>query len=575
MRKIRHIMTGLALAFLVGCGDKQPPSTTTPGSDGSLTGGGLSPISPITPDASASPDFNPNDSFEPGTEDPGSEDPGAEDPGSEDPGTEDPGVEPSAEPSAEPEPSAAPSAEPTPEPTPAVAAPTAVASSAVGLSGFTLTWSGPANAVAYRVYLDGVLEADNVNGSTYAVTDLEQGKTYSVEITALDANDAESAKSTALSVTTTSIAVPADLAQSDLTYDSVKLTWTAASGATSYVVYRGDTKVADNITATTYTMSGLTPETDYEVQVSTKTSAGESAKSTAVSFTTPKQPDPYGNERVGFLNMSALDFPDGLDVRNGHAYVGHFVEGCVVCYNYRYVRDLTIANGTTNDIEISRQGTTKVTGVAVNAAVIWAAVDQFDKDGWNLYKLNISGERINRFKIGTAGEILSDVAVDSASGLVYVASRTHKSIVKFNETSSEATYFFSGATNIDPLGVAVDTAGDVYTFDGISQKVIKFAKADGARLLEFGPKGLNNTGEIYTAVSDVAVDPRNGDIYVTGNAGGTVKIFRYSAQGNFLRSFKDNDLKDPRKLTVDADGKVYVIDYTQKGVMVFSAGETP
>ncbi|MEZ0373989.1 MAG: hypothetical protein ACAI44_33170, partial [Candidatus Sericytochromatia bacterium] len=60
-----------------------------------------------------------------------------------------------------------------------------------------------------------------------------------------------------------------------------------------------------------------------------------------------------------------------------------------------------------------------------------------------------------------------------------------------------------------------------------------------------------------------------------GNAGGTVKIFRYSAQGNFLRSFKDNDLKDPRKLTVDADGKVYVIDYTQKGVMVFSAGETP
>jgi DNA-binding beta-propeller fold protein YncE len=340
------------------------------------------------------------------------------------------------------------------------------------------------------------------------------------------------------------------------------------------VVYKNGTKLADVSSGTSYTATGLSAETSYEFQVSTKTSAGESVKTEAISITTPKQPDPYGNEKIGFLNMSAVDFPDGLDVKNGHAYVGHFLEGCVVCYNYRYVRDLTLTNGSTKDIEVSRQGTTKVPGVAVNGAIIWAAVDQFDKDGWNLYKLDINGNRQNRFKIGESGTILSDVAVD-AGGLVYLASRTHRSIVKFNEAATEAQYFFSGATLIDPLGVAVDSAGDVYTFDSITQKVIKFAKADGARLLEFGPKGVNNAGEVYTAVSDIAVDPRNGDIYVTGNAAGTVKIFRYNAAGNFLRSFKDADLKDPRKLTVDADGKVYVTDNTAKGVMVFSAGLTP
>lgn len=567
MRHTRLLMTGIALSLLVGCGDKQPPATTDPGS--SL--GDSSTITPIvTP--TVEPTFNPNDQFDPGTAEP-TPDPNV-DPNAEP--TPDPNAEPTPDPNAEPTPEPTESVEPTPEPTPAVAAPASLTSSSIGLTGFTVGWTGPSNAVSYRIFLDGTLQVDNVQGNVYALTGLTQGKEYAVTLTALDANGAESAQSTPLTVSTTSISVPTNLAQSDLVYNGAKLTWSAASSATSYSIYVNDSKVADGVTATSYTLTGLTPETDYSVAVTASTADGESVKSEAVTFTTPKMPDPYGNERLGFLNMSALENAEGLDVKNGHAYVGYLVIGSnFFTTNKRYVRDLTLSSGVVKDTTISTQGETKVAGVAVNAAVIWAVTDQFDKDGYNLYKYNISGSLLKRSKLGATGEILSDVAVDPASGLVYIASRTHNSIIKFNDATNDAVYKFTGATGIDPLGVAVDSAGDIYTFDSITQKIIKFSKADGSRLLEFGPKGVNNTGEIYTAVSDLSVDARNGDIYISGNAGGTVKIFRYDSAGNFIRSFSDKDLVDPRKLTVDVDGKVYIVDATKKGVLVFSPGIKP
>ena len=560
MRQLRLLPAVLALSLLIGCGDKQPPATTSPG--GGLDSGGITPITPVEPPSSDPSDFNPpGDDFEPPLEEPGEEP--LEEP------LEEPGEEPSEEPSEEPEP------EPTPEPEPVIAAPTAVVSSSIGLTGFTLGWTGPDNAIAYQIYLNNELKLSNVNGKTMALTGLEQGTEYSVEITALTEAGEESARSTALTVTTRLIAMPADLAESELDHDSVKLSWTAAEGASTYNLYLNGSKTQEGLTGTSYTLTGLTPETSYTVELSAVTSEGESAKTEALSLSTPKAPDPFGNERIGFLDMSALESGDGLDVKNGHAFVGHFVAGGIFSTHKRYVRDMNMSNGSTNNIEISTQGTTKVIGVATNAAVIWAGIDQFDKDGWNLYKFNISGQRLLRYKIGEDGTILSDIAVDSATGLVYAASRTHKRVVKFNEVTSDAIYDFSGLTNIDPLGLAVDSAGNVYTYDGISKKLIKFAGSDGSRLLEFGPTGLNNTGEIFTAVKDVAVDPRNGDIYITGNASNGARISRFNKDGNFLRSFKDGDLSDPLKLTVDADGKIYVLDASKKGVLVFTPGITP
>lgn len=80
-------------------------------------------------------------------------------------------------------------------------------------------------------------------------------------------------------------AAPAGLAVSSTSSSSVSLAWNTVSGATGYNVYQGSTKV-QSVTGTSATVSSLAASTSYTFQVSATNSAGESAKSAAVTGTT-------------------------------------------------------------------------------------------------------------------------------------------------------------------------------------------------------------------------------------------------------------------------------------------------
>ncbi|MFF5634134.1 chitinase [Streptomyces sp. NPDC012825] len=80
---------------------------------------------------------------------------------------------------------------------------------------------------------------------------------------------------------------PAGLAAGTVTSSSVSLSWGAVSGATGYKVYRDGT-APQTVSGTSATVTGLTADTAYQFQVSATNSAGESAKSAAVSARTAK-----------------------------------------------------------------------------------------------------------------------------------------------------------------------------------------------------------------------------------------------------------------------------------------------
>ncbi|MER6351552.1 glycoside hydrolase family 18 protein [Streptomyces sp. NPDC001634] len=80
-------------------------------------------------------------------------------------------------------------------------------------------------------------------------------------------------------------AAPTGLSVASTTSSSVSLSWTAASGATGYNVYRSGTKVA-SVTGTSATVTGLSPSTSYSFQVTATNAAGESPKSSTVTATT-------------------------------------------------------------------------------------------------------------------------------------------------------------------------------------------------------------------------------------------------------------------------------------------------
>ncbi|MFD0065773.1 chitinase [Streptomyces sp. NPDC056690] len=80
-------------------------------------------------------------------------------------------------------------------------------------------------------------------------------------------------------------AVPAGLAAGTATSSSVDLSWNPVSGATGYNVYRDGSKVA-SVSGASATVTGLAAATSYSFQVSATNSAGESAKSAAVTART-------------------------------------------------------------------------------------------------------------------------------------------------------------------------------------------------------------------------------------------------------------------------------------------------
>ncbi|MFD4318152.1 chitinase [Streptomyces sp. NPDC058548] len=124
-------------------------------------------------------------------------------------------------------------------------------------------------------------------------------------------------------------AAPTGLAAGSPTSTTVPLTWSAVSGATSYNVYRGTTKV-QTVSGTSATVTGLTASTAYTFQVSAVNSAGESPKSATMSATTtsggnPGNPGLPAHALVGYLHASfangsgytrMADVPASWDVIN-------------------------------------------------------------------------------------------------------------------------------------------------------------------------------------------------------------------------------------------------------------------
>nr|WP_237749422.1 glycoside hydrolase family 18 protein [Streptomyces sp. SS] len=122
---------------------------------------------------------------------------------------------------------------------------------------------------------------------------------------------------------------PTGLAAGSPTSSSVPLTWAAVSGATSYNVYQGATKV-QTVSGTSATATGLTASTPYTFQVTAVNSAGESPKSAAVTATTTSGGGGGGgglpaHALVGYLHASfangsgytrMADVPDSWDVVN-------------------------------------------------------------------------------------------------------------------------------------------------------------------------------------------------------------------------------------------------------------------
>jgi hypothetical protein len=154
------------------------------------------------------------------------------------------------------------------------------------------------------------------------------------------------------------------------------------------------------------------------------------------------------------------------------------------------------------------------------------------------------------------------IAVDQATGEVYVAGEVSHTVERFSASGTPEPSFVSPTFSDEPEAVAVDDSsgaskGDVY----VAGRLVGVVKLDasGAEVAGFTPIAASSIpagdpgSENFRPVG-VAVDPSNGNVVVADNFNEEIDIF--SSSGAFISQFGISP-HEPYEVAVGADGDIF------------------
>jgi chitodextrinase len=179
-------------------------------------------------------------------------------------------------------------------------APANAAASGATQTSVSLSWSPSTDNVGvagYGVYTNGASSGSTASTS-YSVSGLACGTSYSFAVDAYDAAGNRSAKtsvsaSTSACADTTAPSIPTGLAASAATQTSVSLAWSASSdnvGVTGYGVYTNGAS-SGSTASTSYSVSGLACGTSYTFAVDAYDAAGNRSGKASLTAATSACPD--------------------------------------------------------------------------------------------------------------------------------------------------------------------------------------------------------------------------------------------------------------------------------------------
>ena len=167
------------------------------------------------------------------------------------------------------------------------------------VSGSSVTVAGAGTDTAgtitsYKVVLSGptaVNDAAAGSGASFSKAYTVADGYYTGSVTATDSVTGQTSAACSIAQflvgSAPALQPPAGLTVGATTASTIALSWSAATNATGYNVYRNGSKITPApVTATSYTAGGLAASTSYNFQVSTVGASGESELSNAVTGTT-------------------------------------------------------------------------------------------------------------------------------------------------------------------------------------------------------------------------------------------------------------------------------------------------
>lgn len=167
-------------------------------------------------------------------------------------------------------------------------APTNLAVGTVTYSSVPLTWTASSGATGYNVYRSASaggtrtkVNSSLITGTSYTAASLDANTTYYMVVKAVDSGGLETADSNVVQATTptapaSGLGAPTGLTVGAKTDTTVPLSWSAVGSASGYNVYMSTTATgartkmnANKVTATNFTVTGLTASTTYYFVVRT------------------------------------------------------------------------------------------------------------------------------------------------------------------------------------------------------------------------------------------------------------------------------------------------------------------
>lgn len=225
---------------------------------------------------------------------------------------------------------------------------------------------------------------------------------------------------------------------------------------------------------------------------------------------------------------------------------------------------------TLSSVEASELGKFKPLTLQTSGLRISGGIE-VDKYG-NIYVLDSGSTCVRKFKAdgtkligfctGDPGKQLGGIAVDDASGNIYVSSRIEHIIYKLNSDGRLIKQWGSEGTGNGqfkyPRGIAIDDTGNVYVADSVNNRIQKFT-ADGTYIAQFGQMG-------YPA--DIALD-KAGNMYITDTFSNRVK--KLGSDGTDLSYGWKNKFSLPEGIAVDPNGNIYVADKNNWRIQKFTS----
>ncbi len=194
--------------------------------------------------------------------------------------------------------------------------PTGLTATAITETSFTLTWNASTDNVGvtgYDVYCNGTLVTSLV-GTSANIAGLTASTNYAMTVKAGDAAGNISNASSILNVTTIDShapSVPTGLSATNITETSFTLSWTPSTdniAVTGYDVYLNGT-LANSVSGTNTSITGLTLLTSYSMTVRAKDAAGNvSSESSALNVTTTDTHSPSAPTNLTSDNITETSF---------------------------------------------------------------------------------------------------------------------------------------------------------------------------------------------------------------------------------------------------------------------------